>query len=79
MKLEGCAWRLINYVLCAFISRFVVVYYDDILIYNKNLNEHLDHLRSVLSVLHNKKLYASLNKCAFCVEKIIFLGYVVTA
>jgi hypothetical protein len=43
------------------------------------LNEHLDHLRSVLSVLHNKKLYASLNKCAFCVEKIIFLGYVVTA
>jgi hypothetical protein len=76
MKLGGCALRLINHVLCAFLSRFVVVYCDDILIYNKNLNEHLDHL---LSVLHNEKLYASPNKCAFCMEKIIFLGYVVTA
>jgi hypothetical protein len=31
------------------------------------------------SVLHNEKLYANLNKCTFCIEKILFLGYVVTA
>jgi hypothetical protein len=70
---------LMNDVLRAFIGKFVVVYFDDILIYNKNLNKHLGHLRNLLSVLRSEQLFANLKKCTFCMEKIVFLGYVVTA
>ena len=70
--------RLMNHALRAFIGRFVVVYFDDILVYSKNLDEHIDHLHCVLAVLRKEKLYANLKKCSFCMDKIVFLGYVVS-
>jgi len=71
--------HLKNHVLHAFIGKFVVVYFDDILIYCRNLTEHLDHLCNILNVLRIEKLYANLRKYTFCVEKIVFLGYIVIA
>ena len=70
--------RLMNHVLHAFIGRFVVVYFDDILVYSKNLDEHINHLYCVLAVLRKEKLYANLKKCSFCMDKVVFLGYVVS-
>ena len=69
----------VNHALCAFIGRFVVVYFDDILVYSKNLDEHINHLHCVLTVLRKEKLYANLRKCSFCMDKVVFLGYVVIA
>jgi hypothetical protein len=58
--------RLMNYVLRHSIGKFVVVYFDDILIYSHNEFEYIDHIRQVLHVLRDAKLYGNLDKCTFC-------------
>src|SRR6266540_2360031 len=70
--------RLMNEVLRAFIGKFVVVYFDDILIYSKSHAAHIDHLRAVFDALRTAHLFGNLEKCIFCTERVSFLGYVVT-
>lgn len=70
--------RLMNEVLRAFIGKFVVVYFDDILIYTKSLLEHHEHLRTVFKALRDAQLFGNLEKCTFCTKRVSFLGYVVT-
>ncbi|WVZ76064.1 hypothetical protein U9M48_024066 [Paspalum notatum var. saurae] len=70
--------RLMNEVLRSFIGKFVVVYFDDILIYSKSFDAHLDHLRAVFVALRDARLFANLEKCTFCTDRVGFLGYIVT-
>ena len=70
--------RLMNHVLRAFIGKFVVVYFDDILIYSKSFDEHLDHIHEVLAVLRVEKLYGNIAKCTICTDRVVFLGFVVS-
>ncbi|WVZ52420.1 hypothetical protein U9M48_003476 [Paspalum notatum var. saurae] len=70
--------RLINEVLRAFIGKFVVVYFDDILIYSKSLHEYMDHIHAVFDALRAARLFGNIEKCTFCTDRVSFFGYVAT-
>ena len=70
---------LINRVFRPYVDQFVVVFIDDILVYSKDAQEHEQHLRIVLEMLREKKLYAKLSKCDFWLKEVSFLGHIVSA
>jgi hypothetical protein len=70
---------LMNSVFMPELDKFLVVFIDDILIYSKNEEEHAKHLRIVLTRLREHQLYAKFSKCVFWLEKIQFLGHVLSS
>ena len=69
----------INKALAGMMNVFYVVYFDNILIYNSLLKEHWDHVKQVLKCLHKFQLFANLKKCAFAVQQVNFLKFVISA
>ncbi|KAL9281342.1 putative nucleotidyltransferase, Ribonuclease H [Arabidopsis thaliana] len=67
-----------NQALRPFIGKFVVVYFDDILIFSKSVAEHEKHIRDVLEILCQEKFFAAKQKCEFGMKEIQFLGYVIS-
>ncbi|GKF75321.1 putative reverse transcriptase domain-containing protein [Tanacetum coccineum] len=68
---------LINRVCKPYLDRFVMVFIDDILIYSKSRKEHKGHLRLILKLLREEKLYTKFSKCEFWLSKVQFLGHVI--
>ncbi|KAE8690983.1 cytochrome P450 78A7-like [Hibiscus syriacus] len=68
---------LMNKVLQPFLDRFVVVYLDDIVVYSKTLEEHVEHLRRLFQVLRENELYVKEEKCSFAQKEVPFLGHIV--
>jgi hypothetical protein len=69
---------LMNDVLCAYLCRFVLVFFDDILIYSASWADHLRHLRVVLAVLHQHRLFVKRSKCSFGVDTVAYLGHTIS-
>lgn len=55
------------------------IFFNNILIYSKGLHEYINYLRQVLKILRKERLYANLKKYDFYMERIVFLGYVISA
>jgi hypothetical protein len=70
---------LMNSVFMPELDKFVVVFIDDILIYSKSKEEHATHLRVVLTRLREHKLYAKFSKCEFWLDRVPFLGHILSA
>ncbi|GJW13539.1 putative reverse transcriptase domain-containing protein [Tanacetum coccineum] len=68
---------LMNRVFRPYLDKFVIVFIDDILIYCKTREEHVEHLRLVLELLKKENLYAKFSKCEFCLREVQFLGHVI--
>jgi hypothetical protein len=69
---------LMNYVFKPFLRKFVLVFFDDILIYNKSWEEHVQYVDKVLQLLEEKQLYARPSKCSFGVKEVEYLGRIVS-
>nr|GFC17121.1 putative reverse transcriptase domain-containing protein [Tanacetum cinerariifolium] len=70
---------LMNRIFHEYLDKFVIVFIDDILVYSKSEEEHEQHLRIVLEILRQKKLYAKFLKCEFWLQQVAFLGHIVSA
>nr|GEZ63888.1 putative reverse transcriptase domain-containing protein [Tanacetum cinerariifolium] len=68
---------LMNRVCKPYLDKFMIVFIDDILIYLKNEKEHEEHLKAILGLLKEEKLYAKFSKCEFWIPKVQFLGHVI--
>jgi hypothetical protein len=69
---------MMNKVFMEYLDKFVVVFIDDILIYSNSKEEHEGHLRLILEKHREHKLYAKFSKCEFWLEKVGFLGHIVS-
>ena len=71
--------HVMNGVFKGLIGKSVLIYLDDILVFSKTEEEHVKHVREVLEILRQQKLYAKLAKCDFGKSELTFLGHVVGA
>lgn len=66
-----------NFIFKPFIRKFILVLFDDILVYSKDWATHLDPLREILQLLRKHQLFAKTFKCTFAVMQIDYWGHVI--
>lgn len=69
---------LMNHLFQPYLRKFVLVFFDDILIYCPTRDTHMTHLRVILNILYQNHMYAKLSKCSFGVRQIEYLGHIIS-
>ena len=70
---------LMHEVLCPYLRKFVLVFFDDILIYNREREEHSSHVEQVFQCLRKHSLVVNGGKCEFGVDRVAYVGHVLSA
>jgi len=70
--------RLMTHALQPCMGKFLVVHFDDILMYSKSKADHVDQIKQLFCVLREAKLFANLKKCIFLQSRVFFLGFIVS-
>lgn len=70
---------LMNEVFRPYLRKFVLVFFDDILVYSGSLQQHREHLAVVMGILQENQLYANWKKCDFGKEEVAYLGHIISA
>lgn len=69
---------VMNNILSTLLRKCVLVFVDDILIYNQTMEEHLIHLQTVFQILHKHQLKVKKSKCSFAQQKLAYLGHIIS-
>ena len=69
---------LMNAIFRPYLRKFVLVFFDDILVFSSNLYDHLSHLKIVLEILQSHQLYAKQSKCVFGYAEVEYLGHIIS-
>ena len=70
---------LMNDILQPFLRKFVLVFFDDILVYSKDVQAHAEHLQAMFDLLRANNLVLNKKKCDFAVKQVEYLGHIVSA
>lgn len=65
-----------NSIFTKYVRKFILVFMDDILVYSKNIEEHVEHLKLVFGVLREQQLFAKRIKCSFAQKQLEYLGHI---
>jgi len=57
----------------------VLVFFDDILIFSRTYEEHLEHIRQVLELLQRDQWQVKMSKCCFAQRQLCYLGHIISA
>ena len=74
----GTFQRAADVILASVKWQFALVYLDDIIIYSKSIEEHYDHLQTVLGLVHKAGISLKIHKCQFFTETVDYLGHTVS-
>lgn len=70
---------LMNSVFRPFLRKFVLVFFDDILVYSSSWQEHLQHVKTIFKLLRQHQLFVKFKKCEFGKHELEYLGHIISA